>query len=695
MEREIGFIKWFGGRNKQGELQNYGFIQDLSLKDVYVNRRRFLNGVEEESIEPDKIVFYNIKELKDGSIEAINVETIDQVDDLSLLRELCTCPDERFLRQAVQQYLPKASLEDAISLSLELLADSSKAFYRKAIIDSLPETAFIVSRDLRDRLDYSSHFRVLIEAIILAQRNEELLAKLIEELHDIDKLCHGLTVSDEVAYKLEGDTLRKMGYGMLSRLSVGALLNKIKDLKNGATEEDLQQYISILEDRIIEVMRENKTEICSIVLCLGNEELSVKMIDAIMSICYDFSPLLHCLAKEGRNLVIESLVKSLKKHSKSIRTRNYKFEPSLAEVTENPILSLISDGKHLLELFWQEIMIGDLSHWKLLNPEAKTLSIYRIVKQLPNWDKERLRSVSSDSFDKALVSLLDGNFSSYHRHITDYVVSRFENYESRIDLGALLPRCLFRETHYCEGKPWTNKEVAYCPRTARGCKQSLNGVKGARIKPIGSLDWEDWTLLEFFESQGIVPSVEKSVRPDEYVNKFSGWVNRLEEILERMKCSKCGQIMISNMKYSKNLARYNMTVASCPSNKENHDKNVYLNHCWACRNIIDSRESRYRVRTDPGRIEVLKPGEPGKGFYICIHCGSASQYDSLFTQSDVCPNCGERNMTVIPGSRLARCSNCDHTIYLPYESNITGPEYKKELLKMKVGKKSGLEIDNW
>ncbi|GEM_PF-5971824 len=55
MEREIGFIKWFGGRNKQGELQNYGFIQDLSLKDVYVNRRRFLKGVEEESIEPDKI----------------------------------------------------------------------------------------------------------------------------------------------------------------------------------------------------------------------------------------------------------------------------------------------------------------------------------------------------------------------------------------------------------------------------------------------------------------------------------------------------------------------------------------------------------------------------------------------------------------------------------------------------------------
>ncbi|PVD16172.1 hypothetical protein V512_004390 [Mesotoga sp. Brook.08.105.5.1] len=88
MEREIGFIKWFGGRNKQGELQNYGFIQDLSLKDVYVNRRRFLKGVEEESIEPDKIVFYNIKELKDGRIEAINVETIDQVDDLSLLREL-------------------------------------------------------------------------------------------------------------------------------------------------------------------------------------------------------------------------------------------------------------------------------------------------------------------------------------------------------------------------------------------------------------------------------------------------------------------------------------------------------------------------------------------------------------------------------------------------------------------------------
>jgi hypothetical protein len=88
---------------------------------------------------------------------------------------------------------------------------------------------------------------------------------------------------------------------------------------------------------------------------------------------------------------------------------------------------------------------------------------------------------------------------------------------------------------------------------------------------------------------------------DVYVLKLSGWVNRLIEIQDRMKCTVCNETMIPDYRYAKNLAVYNSTRC-----KHNHHEPVYLTDCWACHQVIDSRVSIYKFN----------------GIYICIHCGS-------------------------------------------------------------------------
>jgi ribosomal protein S27AE len=142
--------------------------------------------------------------------------------------------------------------------------------------------------------------------------------------------------------------------------------------------------------------------------------------------------------------------------------------------------------------------------------------------------------------------------------------------------------------------------------------------------------------------------------PTEYVPRLCGWINRLNEIRERLRCSACGSLMKPNYKYAKNLARYNATVVSCDGGPA-HDGDVYLNHCWACRTIIDSRDCRIRI----------------DGYYLCLKCGSGPQHSKTFRQGDLCPKCGGTSMD--GHRRNWTCRRCYHTIRLPSEFRMTGP----------------------
>lgn len=244
-----------------------------------------------------------------------------------------------------------------------------------------------------------------------------------------------------------------------------------------------------------------------------------------------------------------------------------------------------------------------------------------------------------------------------HDSLLDWVLSEAWHSITPIELDPILPRCRIGEVTYCEGRPLPADEErvthVFCPRLSRRCDPGI-----ARVYPNPELALEEWSLLELLDMIGVSPTAQGVRDPAEYVPKLAGWINRLNEIRSHMQCRICRKTMVFNGQYAKNLARYNATIFSCREG-DGHDSNVYLNHCWACRKLIDSRDSRVRV----------------EGYYLCLSCGSGPQFSDTFTQGDLCPKCGYPKMAAVEGSLPSlRCRNqaCQHVIKIPTLHRLTG-----------------------
>jgi hypothetical protein len=349
-----------------------------------------------------------------------------------------------------------------------------------------------------------------------------------------------------------------------------------------------------------------------------------------------------------------------------------------------------------IKLAWSLLESGFFIDWKRLPQSEKILSVYRAAKEnkvLANW--ETMQENVDDSLVKCVLLLLwakanqdkSGNaFKKAHEFFQEYVVQRAWDLSEPLRLDPLLPLCRSHVVRYCEGRPWRTDEEqaadsprasrAFCPREGYPCAllgdvrdvrtggfdEAPRKLSGARLYPDRSRPWKDWSLLELLQACNVVPELEGLQNPDEYVPKLAGWANRLNEIRERLKCSVCGRMMTPNVTYAKFLAKFNVTVVSCQYG-DSHDKDVYLNECWACGQVIDSRESK--IRKD--------------GYYVCIHCGSGPQQSDDYTQGDICPNCGALGM--VPASNHSRtrvCHSCNHTIRLPQERKLTGTQSKQK-----------------
>ena len=335
------------------------------------------------------------------------------------------------------------------------------------------------------------------------------------------------------------------------------------------------------------------------------------------------------------------------------------------------------DPRTQIDLVWQLPDAAFVQNWHRLDDATRVLAIYRAVHEHSRAGLLVAMAGDDIRFQTALSMLADiggkGSdtaFQNGHRLFQDYVVETAWWSTESLDFTPLLPRCYMdwlSGVRHCEGRAWPTEEDrtagakrasrAFCPRTRSECQLASEATPdGARIYPLPALPWEEWSLAELMDALNIEPRLPELRSPQEYVPRLSGWINRLNEIRSRLKCSVCGQLMRPHLGYAKNLARYNVTVVSCVRG-EGHDNNIYFNHCWGCKAIIDSRESRFRV----------------EGFYICIHCGSGPPESLTYSQGDVCPACGCTRMQASDDySGRMECTSCHHTIRLPPKHNLTG-----------------------
>lgn len=302
-----------------------------------------------------------------------------------------------------------------------------------------------------------------------------------------------------------------------------------------------------------------------------------------------------------------------------------------------------------------------VSYWELSKRQTKIYHVFRCCmkgEHIPEGLEKKDQVVSS------LITMLNSNnntdekrrlFNTFHKNLQDEILTIAFDLNTVFNYSPMFPQCPNEIVEYCEGKKWSSKKnVAYCPRINNACLLGSSVTfeeyfikTGARINPNLDLNLKDWCLLEFFKGLNITPCLHDLANPEEYVNRMSGWINRLIEIRERLRCSTCGKALISNKKYSKDKAAYNATIFSCEIGI-GHDMNIYLNHCWACYKLIDSRESRF---------------QDDDGYYICIHCGSGSR-KRPYMQGTICPACGHKEMELLEG-RKYKCLSCHHIIKIP------------------------------
>ena len=115
--------------------------------------------------------------------------------------------------------------------------------------------------------------------------------------------------------------------------------------------------------------------------------------------------------------------------------------------------------------------------------------------------------------------------------------------------------------------------------------------------------YKDYTLFHMSEIMGYskLCRTPAGYEPNETFRKFSALINRVYTIFKRLRCTKCGSLMFPVKGTTFNLHNYyacNNQLCSL------NTKSTYLNYCYNCRGLIDSRDTK----------------QCPNGWYICPNC---------------------------------------------------------------------------
>ncbi|MBV6419386.1 MAG: hypothetical protein DAHOPDDO_00602 [Ignavibacteriaceae bacterium] len=565
-------------------------------------------------------------------------------------------------------------------------SDSGGSYYW----DKLPEKILVKHSELRSNLSPKKRFEI---CMILIDKNTSinavdkvLVKEAIDCIQDItwDKEEYWEQIPKK-CYENEFEFRALLPLSMFMDI----LLTKYKSGDIAKEECALE-----IRDRVIKAIKDDEYSfnIESAINLLPNDLLLSKEIFEVIPDRIKIRKLIDTMEPDN-DVAIKNIIMIIESYQSNEKEELLNIIPTDLYLREKNLWNLLLPLRKIEILPLGEQSLTDI--WFELNHQEKIFLIYRCLKE--NVDLNHLIQVSINQTGDIenpqvvlllilLQSLTNPNnkleyFKLFHSGIQNVIIEKAWNLNEEIDLEPLLPNCRPNLVKYCEARAWpTDEDQAeghgrlsrvFCPRGKRECSLNFRSnysaftafgstsLSGARILPDTNLSWKDWSLIEVLKVMNITPSLPDLSNSLEYVPRLSGWVNRLNEIRERMKCSVCQSPLIANQQYAKNLARYNSTIASCSQGMP-HDYNIYFNHCWACREIIDSRESKIQV----------------ENYYICLYCGSGPQQSLKYTQGSICPKCGHFNI-IETNDRDRKCNDCGHLFRIPPKHNLTGKTYNR------------------
>ncbi|WP_341518288.1 cold shock domain-containing protein [Bacillus paramobilis] len=689
--RQIGKVKWFGGETSLGKKQLYGFILRHQDSDIYVHKNQLLCN--EEKLRENVIVTFEIGSYRNKE-EARKVTLLSLEEDMDTLRELSMHTETWIWKSVFPHYISKLERNDMYPFMLKKLQDLTDQKERDFVLKFVDEEQFLINHVHIAK--YAGDDQIKSWCIRLYQSNKEVVSPELKKIFTHALIRTGLNEWESLPLQVYRDN---------------------SDILQALSKRNVQ-YVKCLV-KLIEAYPECKEDwISKLYSAMGNAGFLSESLWRLIPVHLVKSELLWSIAPKNIKLPLMDLDNYIKGNEEQL-TRWLNEEKDFSDKREfvesipahfqkkRPFISYLSPQTQM-KLLWDSFLSSPERVWRMFTKTSKVLSLYRIAKEGINLERDvivRLGEVEHELQIKALLLLLWGKnqtverkksvFNRAHQYIQEDIIKQAMNSTGMIRTLRLLPDCYEGLVSYCEGRPWhTVEEIqegkwrterAYCSRKRGACEvapcstseqkdssyfwERHNGYENswtgdlsvergewAQLYSDTGLTWEEWSLYEFLAYCEVTPFVAGLEDSGEYINKLAGWINRLNEIRERLKCSKCRQIMQNNFEYSKIFtAVYRTTIATCREGIP-HDHNVYLSHCWGCESIIDSRESPIRVGH----------------YYLCHKCGSGPQGID-YTPGDICPKCGKHHM-IHKGVRKFICSACNHTIKASHRSNNIAPK---------------------
>jgi hypothetical protein len=626
MTRTLGYVLTYGKLDRNG--QPYGEVQFLTSTGP---SRAFLHArhIEKRTRVTEGAVVSMEVVSRDRGYEARDVRDVSDEADLAVIEQGLWQSHSVVPRVARSIFVERAPAADAAHMLRELLRRAGDAEV-KSLLERRPLLA-------------EGELLALVEWDVLAYAAEGLPAE--EAAH---RLGEWLRCNDE---RLGGPRGPRADLSMLRRDILEAF----------AADYAALLPWPVLRDRIEEFGPAGTAR------CINdrrNYGLEIQVADIPEDV-------LACDLKLARNLGWRTFVRGLQRACQLVNDRP-EWAPILSDIVSSVNSQWLSSGRSSQQLFelsgalrfvdlapllesdldsavkveraWSSLISDFESTWQMLGWRERVLTFFRSVAtdaRLP------YPPVFAEAHQLALAAQLiaanpgDGRVARQaDEAIKSYVIDLGWLVESPPDLSPLLPSCTEQRAavRYCEGRHWPSAEdMAWCPRLRAPCLPSV-----ARIRPDLGRPWWAWSLLELLDAS-VTRAQVPGADPDEWVNKLSGWLNRWDDVRNRLRCRGCGRVMDPNYRYALQFdAAYATTVMRCEG-PPNHDGEVYLSHCRRCARLIDSRDCSVK---DDG--------------YLCTKCGAGARYTE---PGDRCPHCGRVGMKQRLGTASWDCPDCGHRIH--------------------------------
>ncbi len=355
-----------------------------------------------------------------------------------------------------------------------------------------------------------------------------------------------------------------------------------------------------------------------------------------------------------------------------------------ADVQENAAMRIAISMK-------EQGMLWDLKWWKIFTDSIKVrILIYasNFKEERKNWVKSlgQIHQFEQEHNNQLLIIMLryflniylsrdisdkkQNNFEQAHNALMQYITDCFTKaIDINHGLNSLLEKCQCgygNKIYFCDARIWEREGKIFCPEGYERPGFLRENGKSGRTECIfykdmnlyetkyqRTKDYKDQFFKDFLINIGFKPDLSflKIEQSMEYVHRISAFVNRLIDIRPHMKCQTCGKSFYPDFRYAKlktaKLAvnRYYCLEIQDGNNNSEHDSNIYLNFCYRCESIIDSRECNYREFGNFGQ-------------YLCMRCGGTETIEP----GTHCPKCGntDQSLLKLKGHDRIICKKCGY-----------------------------------